>query len=283
MTIARHLLAAAMRFAGRHRDAAEVEEAAQPGPSPREIPPDEIPPTAAAPDQPALVIHRDERDAAIGHGFGGDSPASESTSSSSAASASPTTGESASSSAGSSASAGSSSSASHRDGERSDAADRSQRQPTADHLDLRHQHQPDQLPNLHDDPLAGIRSDHLRERLERDAFASASTGAQDSAIARRADQLLPPELRGSRSDFPASLLDTSPAARTARINALHGQLPDWVRGDPSSDPALIRSASSPAAVRAADSPAHQPAQKLPDQPAHSPATRLAHQPAERDR
>ncbi|EKS9884145.1 hypothetical protein BTK96_001052 [Burkholderia pyrrocinia] len=92
------------------------------------------------------------------------------------------------------------------------------------------------------DPLAGLHSFRLRDSLEREAFRTADSIAQDSAIAERA---LSPTARAlferaqviSHESVP---LDISRAAQDARITALQGEIPPFARGDPSLDPAIVR-------------------------------------------
>jgi hypothetical protein len=85
---------------------------------------------------------------------------------------------------------------------------------------------------LHADPLAGIRSARLRDSIQRDAFRTASSDAQDSEIRSAAERMLNLGL-----PFPPTP-DLSPAAQQARIEALHGELPTWARGDARYDTAV---------------------------------------------
>lgn len=94
---------------------------------------------------------------------------------------------------------------------------------------------------LHADPLAGIRSARLRDSIQRDAFRTASSDAQDSEIRSAAERMLNLGL-----PFPPTP-DLSPAAQQARIEALHGELPTWARGDVRYDTAA-RTLSEPAGI-----------------------------------
>lgn len=94
------------------------------------------------------------------------------------------------------------------------------------------------------DPLAGLYSERLRTSLEREAFRTADTIAQDSAIAER---VLSPAARAllaraqgvGHEPLP---FDISRVAQEARIAALNGEIPTWARGNPGYDPALTRAA-----------------------------------------
>lgn len=94
---------------------------------------------------------------------------------------------------------------------------------------------------LHADPLAGIRSARLRDSIQRDAFRTASSDAQDSEIRSAAERMLNLGL-----PFPPTP-DLSPAAQQARIEALQGELPTWARGDARYDTAA-RTQPEPAGI-----------------------------------
>ena len=91
------------------------------------------------------------------------------------------------------------------------------------------------------DPLAGLYSSRLRDALEREAFGSASSIAQDSAIVARADSFAHRFEERSKSFGPYSVsIDISRTAQNARIAALNGEIPLFARGDPELDPAITR-------------------------------------------
>jgi hypothetical protein len=91
------------------------------------------------------------------------------------------------------------------------------------------------------DPLAGLRSFRLRDALEREAFGSVSSVAQDSAIVERADSFARGFKERAESFGPDSLsIDISRAAQDARIAVLNGEIPAFARGNPELDPAMIR-------------------------------------------
>ncbi|MFL9864162.1 hypothetical protein PQR67_08280 [Paraburkholderia fungorum] len=92
------------------------------------------------------------------------------------------------------------------------------------------------------DPLAGLHSFRLRDSLEREAFRTSDSVAQDSEIAER---VLSPTARAlferaQSVSHESAPLDISRAAQDARINALKGEIPPSARGDPALDPAIIR-------------------------------------------
>lgn len=106
------------------------------------------------------------------------------------------------------------------------------------------------------DPLAGLHSGRLRESLSREAFRSASTEAQDAAIAER---VLPPNFKAfmesaEHASFPAPQpLVEWRASRAAAIAALGDALPNFARGAPSLDPLLMRAADAgPVSARDAE-------------------------------
>lgn len=93
-----------------------------------------------------------------------------------------------------------------------------------------------------DDPLSGLYSPRLRDSLEREAFRTATSAAQDSAIAERvlsptAQALFERAKNIGREPLP---FDISPAAQESRIAALNGDIPLFARGNPALDPALLR-------------------------------------------
>lgn len=242
MSLMHSLLAGALRFAGRHADAQEVEAAASgcgSRPAPPE-PPDEIPPSAPLEPTPAaLVIHGDERDVASGYAAPAADVSAGSSSAGSEAANGPAAASAASAEAGGTATAWGGAGAGSAEGE-----DREGKPESVQEHAATPQQQPHEQPsNLHDDPLAGIHSERLRQRIESDAFKASSGAAQDSAIASAADRLLQPELRSVLTrDVPP--IDTTPAARQARIAALGGEIPKWARGDLENDPAVIRAMSA---------------------------------------
>lgn len=266
MTLMHSLLASALRFTGRHREASEIEAAAEPAPWRSPTPPERIPPSPPLASTPAMIICGDERDRAYG------SPGGSSAGASAGSGVSAETGQRGSSSANtaSASQATASGSGGHTGGagteaEREDGLNERSRdsQPHAVPVEHgTHDTSEPELPNLHDAPFAGLHSARLRDRLEREALAGASSTAQDAAITRAADRLLPPELRSLLNhDLPPHLLDVTPAARSARIDALGGEVPAWVKDDPAHDPTILR------AREARPAPAHEPA--------HSPAPSLA--------
>lgn len=92
------------------------------------------------------------------------------------------------------------------------------------------------------DPLSGLYSPRLRDSLEREAFRTATSTAQDSVIAERvlsptAQALFERAKSIGREPLP---FDISPAAQDARIAALKGDIPPFARGNPELDPSLIR-------------------------------------------
>lgn len=92
------------------------------------------------------------------------------------------------------------------------------------------------------DPLSGLYSRRLRDSLEREAFRTATSAAQDSAIAERvlsptAQALFERAKNIGREPLP---FDISPTAQESRIAALKGDIPPFARGNPELDPALLR-------------------------------------------
>lgn len=125
-------------------------------------------------------------------------------------------------------------------------------------------------PSLADDPMQGLHSERLKERLHHDAAKGASQTANDSEIHRLADQarsgpsadekLFPSHILDKFTARGAVNLDTSPAAQAGRIAALGGEIPGWAQGDPHHDPALIRAAAPErTAAGAAPAPHSAPA------------------------
>lgn len=149
-------------------------------------------------------------------------------------------------------------------------------------------------PDLTDDPLAGLCSDRLRDNLSRDAFRSASSTAQDSAIVAEADRAariaaMPDCLRDALAPFArvpdVPLPDHSPAARAERIEALGGEIPAWAKGDLQNDPKLLKMLEQPAFRGAKLEPALVTGQvrlrgpnEAPTQPAATVVARRAKQP-----
>ncbi|WP_157376339.1 hypothetical protein [Burkholderia ubonensis] len=121
------------------------------------------------------------------------------------------------------------------------------------------------------DPLSGLHSDRLRESIEREAFRSADTVAQDSAIAARA-RTFAERLDSGAHELPS--IDISRAAQDARIAALNGEVPAWVRGNPELDPAMLKAAEQ-TSVRA---PMHAPEQPPSPSPERAPSQEHASAP-----
>lgn len=254
MTLASTLQATFLRYVGRYRDAEEVEEFATPEPTRKPVPPEEIPSAGDLPaPQPALVAYGSDFD--VLHG------AAESSAGVSSGGKDGTTaavspeheaggGSMVSGGGGSSSGGGSVAGADDASLDAENAANPASANDTNQDMHKPiHQH-PDPKTSIQEDPFAGLLSDRIKEKLERDAFASASGAAQDSAIGRRAEQI------GS-----AKWLIEMRAARSARIAELNGEIPNWAQGNPEFDPALIRAAE--ASAKAADrghSPAHAPYQ-----------------------
>lgn len=121
------------------------------------------------------------------------------------------------------------------------------------------------------DPLSGLHSDRLRESLEREAFRGADAVAQDSAIAARA-RTFAERVGSGAHELPA--IDISRAAQDARIAALNGEVPAWVRGNPELDPIMLKAAeqtSVRAPTRAPEqSPERAPSQEHTSAPARTP-------------
>lgn len=232
------LLAGAMRAAGRHRDAAEVEEAGTPEPSRRPTPPEAIPEASdVAPTPPARIAGGDDHKTAARAGAS-PPPAPP------ALGAAPTA-EGGIGSPGGEREAATGGSGSRAGGTRPEADESEQEKaqdPSRPGAMLGQAQAPGELPALADDPLAGLHSERLRERLERDAFRTASGDAQDTAIWRSAARTLPPDVLSQFQPGTPHLGAGSRAARSARIDALRGEIPTWAKGDPQNDPSLLRAA-----------------------------------------
>ncbi|WP_157660864.1 hypothetical protein [Burkholderia ubonensis] len=114
------------------------------------------------------------------------------------------------------------------------------------------------------DPLSGLHSDRLRESLEREAFRGADAVAQDSAIAARA-RTFAARVDCGVHELPS--IDISRTAQDARIAALHGEVPAWVRGNPELDPAMFKAAEQ-TSVRV---PMHAPEQPPLQSPERAPS------------
>lgn len=113
-------------------------------------------------------------------------------------------------------------------------------------------------PDLAADPLAGLYSDHMRESITKEAYAGASGGAKDSATAAEAaalriEAIATGKIKPEDIVWPKVDIDLSPAGRVARIAALNGDVPDWVKGNPELDPALIKKAERRQAIEARNS------------------------------
>lgn len=254
MTIMHSLLSGYLKFAGRFREAAEVESAGQPAPARREAPPESIPPSGPVETTPALVTHD-----------GGDHGAHGATSHESDGSSSPTfgAGGGSGSSGGAAQAEGAGSGRSAGAGAESSAHSSASSAPAEQAIETAYASQPDshvhaqpehKSNSLHDDPLAGLHSERFKARLEREAFAGASEMAKDSAIVIAADRWLPVNVRSLlKHDMPP--IDISPAARQARIDALHGAMPEWAQQELFKDPDYARSMETAAAR---EQPAHAP-------------------------
>lgn len=215
------------------------------------------------PSMPPAIITGDDHSSV--HGRGGTAsegaPTNAASGGSAPAASGPDVGQSAADSGGSSAghsaaSTGPSLSAQGGDAQESaqeTKADAHGKSPQAEHTS------PGQRDIDPDNPLSGLRSDRLRDSLEREAFRSADSIAQDSAIAARARTFA--ERVDSGAHEPLAI-DISRAAQDARIAALNGEVPAWVRGNPELDPAILKAAEQ-ASVRA---PMHAPEQS----PFHAP-------------
>ncbi|WP_157655460.1 hypothetical protein [Burkholderia ubonensis] len=121
------------------------------------------------------------------------------------------------------------------------------------------------------DPLSGLHSARLRESLEREAFRGADAVAQDSAIAARA-RTFAERVDSGAHELPS--IDISRAAQDARIAALNGEVPAWVRGNPELDPAMLKAAEQ-TSVRA---PIHAPEQPPSPSPERAPSQEHASAP-----
>lgn len=241
MTLMHKLLAATLRAAGRHRDAAEVEEAASPEPARRPAPPELIPEMPDLPASPPARIASDDRETTAR--AAGSADRGSSASRTGPADSGPGIGG---------GDVGSSPQAGAGSGKGSSGIRPGQEEAEAEQERLRDPSRPGALPGqahnpaaagppmLADDPLAGLHSERLRERLERDAFRTASTTAQDTAIWRSAANTLPPDVLCQFKPSTPHPGASSKAARSARIDALRGQIPEWAQGDPQNDPALLR-------------------------------------------
>lgn len=270
MTIAHNLLSGWLRFTGRHREADEIEAAASPSPALTEK--SQATPAVAASPAPkmpaALVIHGGDRD--LSH------------SSSAAAAPGPAPSSALSLAAGADAEHGSGTgdggssraSSGNADGAAAGSGVAPASTPAAAPTTVAETLQP---ADLHADPLAGIYSDRMRTRIERDAFAGASSTAQDSEIAREAARLqagLAAALRPGTPPAPI-LMDTSCEAQAARIAALKGQIPDWARGDLENDPALVRARETARTQAAASAPVTRSASLVASPSAPTAASRSA--------
>lgn len=92
---------------------------------------------------------------------------------------------------------------------------------------------------------------HLEHHAQHQAFQRASADAQDSEISRRAESLLPLELRAVVR-HPEPHFDTSHAAQQARIAALAGAVPEWHKAPPGHEAsAPAREAAPPVATASA--------------------------------
>ncbi|MFM0301071.1 hypothetical protein PQQ99_13185 [Paraburkholderia sediminicola] len=121
------------------------------------------------------------------------------------------------------------------------------------------------------DPLAGLHSSRLRNSLEREAFGSASSIAQDSAIVERADSFAHRFNERAQSFGPDSLsVDLSRAAQDARIVALNGEIPPFARGDPELDPAIIWALYHSTSREPTLAPTQEPAQSPTASPSRVP-------------
>ncbi len=207
---------------------------------------DNMPPLSPPlPSQPAAMVVQDREgreDRSSGSGSAGSSRSAPTEAAPAGAESGPSMGG----GAGPAGGAGEASSGEHAGGAAPGAGSGAgQEQPADPHPTPEpHVHQPD----LHDDPLAGLHSERLRDRLQRDAFSTASQTAQDSAISHRADQLSRRYDPAVNNTLELPALDVSPATRQASWAALGGAVPGWVKGDPVYDPALIRAAERNAEV-----------------------------------
>jgi len=275
MTIMHTLLASALRFTGRHKEAAAVEAAGSDAPPPRPEPVFEEIPLPPPPAHQPAVVQGDPTD--FRHG----APA-------------PSAGPSAGRSAGSAPSLGSSGSSGSGGGAGAPGADMSSgsggggRSSAGSGKEVSAAH-PDAHPDAHDkhtdthhkpfdrdDPLAGLRSERLKEKVSSDAFKSASASAQDTAIGEEARMLLPEFMRPMfkpERDLGPGPIDISKEARQARIDALHGEIPQWAKNT-DLDPAMhAKAAPTHAKARTQErtqehtqehaTPAHQPAAAAP--------------------
>lgn len=69
----------------------------------------------------------------------------------------------------------------------------------------------------------------------------------------RAAAVLTGKIRVEDIVWPKVDIDLSPSGRAARIAALNGDVPDWVKGNPELDPALIKKAERQQAIEARNS------------------------------
>lgn len=264
MSFMHKILAGALRAAGRHREAGEVEEAGTPEPARRPTPPDPVPesgpvqetrpsPTAAALDAP--------------HSRDGGTGAAASSSSAQAAALGPGGAE-ASTTGGGGASEGSK--GEHESGGKGAAANEAEEEKEKRLDPTRPGATPEHASpaTLDADPLAGLHSERLRDRLERDAFRAASGDAQDSAIWRSASRTLPLDVLRQFQPGTPHPGASSRAAHAARIDALRGEIPHWAKGDPQNDPTLLRATQPRTRGRVAPQRAPTPAPT----PAHARAS-----------
>lgn len=265
MTLMHKLLAGAMRAAGRHRDAAEIEEAGTPEPSRRPAPPEAMPESGPVQESrpsaaPSARIATGDDHKTAARAAAGAAP-----SAGGAGGGAAPTAEGGIGSAGGEREAATGGGGSRAGGTRPEAEESEQEKaqdPSRPSAILGQAQAPGELPGLDSDPLAGLHSERLRERLERDAFRAASGDAQDSAIWRSAVRTLPPDVLIKFQPGTPHPGASSRAARAARIDALRGQIPDWARGDPQNDPTLLHSAQPRARGRAAPQRAAAPTPTL---------------------
>ena len=104
----------------------------------------------------------------------------------------------------------------------------------------------------------------MRDKIEKEAARGASDAAKDSQIGSHANRdeahinsLFPSGVAAKFNNELQFSLDTSPAARNARIADRGGAIPVWARGDARYDPALLKAAE--VAARTSAAPARAPA------------------------
>lgn len=101
--------------------------------------------------------------------------------------------------------------------------------------------------SLGDDPLSGLYSEKLKDRLIKEAGAGASDSAKDSEITRLANlQKIFGEENFAKFKNPLANMvqDSSPAAQAQRIANLNGAIPAFAKGNPELDPLMIRARES---------------------------------------